>query len=227
METKTYPLQELKADEEAPGTFQGYLSIFGNRDAQGHSVQPGAFRRTLKHQKGRVPLLWQHDIHTPIGQLALAEDEKGLRVEKGAIDLEVAEGQRAYSGLQKGYLTDLSIGWEPVKDKYDKETDTLELIEIKLWEGSIVTFGANPLATVSEVKQAIARKLKEYCRLQRLEPTTDLDSFAETLLKALHSRPTEPDLTKAFDWLTGGPAPSNDDAVAVESHFDWMKEITP
>src|SRR5690554_514968 len=80
MKTKDFSLHVKDVSDE--GTFTGYGSIFGNVDAYGEKVMPGAFANSLaKHrQKGTSPLMfWQHNPSEPIGVWSdLAEDGKGL-----------------------------------------------------------------------------------------------------------------------------------------------------
>jgi HK97 family phage prohead protease len=142
---------ELKSTAEASGlgTFRGLGSVYGNLDRHGDVVMPGAFTNTLKAKGGRVPLLWQHDTAQPIGIARLEDSRDGLVVE-GELDLDIEEGRRAYSGMKRGYLRGLSIGYNALKDEFKGGKRLLH--EIDLWEMSVVTFGANPQATIASVK---------------------------------------------------------------------------
>jgi len=154
---KSFTFQELKADDTTAGSFSGYLSVFGNLDSYKDIVEPGAFQKTINDARGRggkylFPVLWQHDPSEPIGGfLEMREDRKGLWV-RGQLDLDTEKGKRAYSGLQKGYLDGLSIGYDTIKQKYAGEIR--HLLEVRMWEGSIVTFPANPDTRVVGVKTA-------------------------------------------------------------------------
>lgn len=135
------------------GVFTGYASIFGNIDENDDVVERGAFKRTLDHGGGQVPVLWQHDIREPIGVgLEMMEDERGLWV-KSAINLDTQRGKEAYSLLKQGALKGLSIGYTVIKDSIEKGVRYIK--EIRLWEISIVTFPANPEALISDVKTVI------------------------------------------------------------------------
>jgi HK97 family phage prohead protease len=156
---------ELKSTAEASGLgkFRGLGSVYGNLDLHGDVVMRGAFDKTLKERGGRVPLLWQHDMAQPIGIANLEDSRDGLVVE-GELDLDIPEGRRAFSGMKRGYLKGLSIGYNALKDEF-KDGKRL-LHEIDLWEMSVVTFGANPKATITHAKQAaevaaIASALRE------------------------------------------------------------------
>lgn len=155
--TKSMPLFELKAVDEAQGIFEGYLSVFGNIDSYKDIVEPGAFSKTINDARGKggkylFPLLWQHDPRDPIGGfLDMTEDRKGLFV-RAQIDMSTSNGQRAYSGLKMGYLDGLSIGYDTIKHKF--VGDIRHLQEVRMWEGSVVTFPANNDTRVNNVKCA-------------------------------------------------------------------------
>lgn len=143
---------ELKALSEN-GEFEGYAAYFGNVDHYGDVIERGAFRKTLLDKGGRVPLLWQHRVDEPIGIVELEEDELGLRVKRGWLDMGVQRAKEAYSLLKSGVLRGLSIGYDSVKEVWEGSTRILK--ELRLWEVSLVTFGANPLALVTDVKAVV------------------------------------------------------------------------
>ena len=88
----TLPIKAEALKED--GSFEGYLSIFGNVDSYGEMVMPGAFTASLvaARQKGsKIKLLWQHDPAQPIGVWQdLAEDSKGLYA-KGQLLIDACE----------------------------------------------------------------------------------------------------------------------------------------
>lgn len=152
METLDLKFSQLDVAAEQ-GTFSGYLSVFGNLDLGGDVVEPGAFKRTLNSLEAggrKLPILWQHNTEQPIGVFAKAvEDTQGLYVE-GQLNLEVQQGREAYALLKQGALTGMSIGYKAIKDAW--EGGVRKLLEIKLYEGSLVTFPMNEAARVSGVK---------------------------------------------------------------------------
>lgn len=156
-EQKDFKFSLTTVDPEA-GTFTGYASVFGEKDSWGDVVQPGAFKKTIKEHKGWFPLLWYHDVTQPLGSLQVAEDEKGLRVEEGQLNLDVAKAREVYSLMKQQPVPPvqgLSIGYETVKEKVTD--DERQLKEISLWETSLLVFQACPGATVDAVKAAQGR----------------------------------------------------------------------
>ena len=141
------------------GTFSGYASVFGVKDAYSEIVAPGAFKKSLAQHRseGTFPaMLYQHDPSRPIGVYSeMREDEKGLFV-RGKLALDTPDGKTAHALLKMGALNGLSIGFMPVKSTYDEEKRERTLTEIDLWEVSLVTFPANGKARVESVKANIA-----------------------------------------------------------------------
>ena len=133
------------------GTFEGCLSPYGNVDGGGDLVEPGAFVKTLQEQGSTRPLLWQHMTDCPIGQLSLTDKADGLYC-KGNLLMNLPEAQKAYSLMKAGICKGLSIGFQTMRDSI--ESGVRHLKEIKLYEGSIVTFPMNEMAQVSSVKSA-------------------------------------------------------------------------
>ena len=159
-EHRAFAVHELKAMDDNAGLFEGYVAVFSNLDGNGDIIDRGAFTKTIREArevKERdktpyiLPLLWQHQEKDPIGGIIDAhEDDHGLYI-RGQYDLDIEQGRRAYSGAKKGYLRGLSIGYDPVKSVWDQK-HLRHLTEIRLWEGSPVTFPANQLAGITQVK---------------------------------------------------------------------------
>jgi len=161
MEVKHYPL-ELKADAESR-TVEGWASTFGNKDSDDDIIEPGAFADSIKV---RVPkMLWQHDSRQVIGIWDEAkETPQGLYV-KGHI-LDTSLGNDAYTLAKAGAIDSMSIGFGIQKYAIDRNADTRIIQQVDLWEVSLVTFPANPMARITGVKSKPAdeRGLEEYLR---------------------------------------------------------------
>lgn len=139
---------EVKELRES-GEFEGYVAVTGNQDKYDDVIDPGAFKKT-NAENDTFPLLWQHDPKQPIGVLKnIEEDQHGEYVE-GDLNLETQKGREAYSLLKQGAIKGLSIGYKTIKDVI--EDGIRRIKELKLMEGSIVTFPANPQATIQSVK---------------------------------------------------------------------------
>ena len=154
------------------GAVQGYASLYGESDQGGDVVAPGAFTASLARltEQGRkVKFLWQHDPAQPIGVWhTVREDKRGLYV-AGEILPCVAKGAEALALLRSGAVDGLSIGYRTVKAEANRATGGRRLLEIDLWEVSLVTFPMLPTAramlaapTVAEIMElALAEALAE------------------------------------------------------------------
>lgn len=140
-------LLEVKLADGASGVFEGIASVYGNVDSYGDVVEPGAFSKSIKERGASVPILWQHDATKPIGSGQVFETSAGLGI-KGRILDTVTQGREALALLRAGAVKGLSIGYKTIKEQWDATRKVRRLVEIKLYEVSVVTFPANELAGV-------------------------------------------------------------------------------
>lgn len=146
----------IKDVDTVQGIVTGYFSIFGNKDSDGDIVLPGAYRKTLKEngpnsEKPRILHLYMHDPYKPLAKPhVLKEDKTGLYFESKISD--TALGKDVLQLYLDKVLTEHSIGYQIVKREVDEREETQRLVELKLWEGSTVSWGANMDALVSTVK---------------------------------------------------------------------------
>lgn len=172
MEHRNCGLLELKLATADSGemSFSGYGAVFGNVDAYGDVIEPGAFAAHLadiKSGKANWPaMLLQHGGYgmnaedmTPIGVWTdLAEDGTGLKVAGQLAD--TPRGREVYALMKmtpRPAIDGLSIGyiakeWEPRSKPEDprRRLKRVELVEI-----SPVTFPANNRARVASVKSGL------------------------------------------------------------------------
>lgn len=173
MENLICDLVELKFapaegdDKTETMTFSGYGAVFGNVDAYGDVIEPGAFANflsDLKSKKAAWPaMLSQHggwnmtsEDMTPIGVWTeLVEDGTGLKVTGQLADTPRGREMYALMKMQPRPAIDgMSIGyiakeWEP---RGKPEEPRRRLKRIDLVEVSLVTRPANGKARVSAVK---------------------------------------------------------------------------
>lgn len=158
IEYKTFKFDIKEADEDKnEGRVEGYASTFGNVDLGLDIVDKGAFKRTIRDSKGKIPILADHSPYEQIGWNEEAEeDNKGLLV-RGALDLNVQKGKERYSlakkALKIGAPMGLSIGYFTIKAEPDAENPRIRhLKELALLEYSFVTFPMNTQAMVTAAK---------------------------------------------------------------------------
>jgi HK97 family phage prohead protease len=152
------PTEFKTTGAKGSGDFEGYAST-RKLDSDRDIVQPGAFKRTIDHigSKG-LAYLWFHRPDDPIGIIhPQGEDEKGLFV-TGTVDVDIEQGARVYSGMVKGYIDRMSIGYEAKRARWDPKAKARLLDEVALREISAITknFAANDEALITAVKSASA-----------------------------------------------------------------------
>jgi len=138
--------------DPATGLFTGYASLFGIPDAQNDVVERGAFAASLRRRgPAGIRMLWQHDPAEPIGTwLSLSEDPVGLRVTGRLVTL-TARGREARDLLAAGAVDGLSIGFKALRAERRRREGPRRLLEVDLWEVSVVTFPALAGARVTRV----------------------------------------------------------------------------
>lgn len=145
--------------DDAPALFRGYASVFDHPyDVAGvftEVMRPGAFNRTLSHER-KIHMLALHGgiplASTQAGTLRLAEDPIGLKV-LADLDAESPNAKSVLSAVARGDMDEMSIGFYVVKDQWTEHDDgtlTRDILETKLVEVSVVPRGAND-ATAAQV----------------------------------------------------------------------------
>jgi HK97 family phage prohead protease len=141
------------------GRFSGIASVFGSivdttaRYGVRTRFREGAFLRTINNSGNRVKILAQHnDTGIWIGlPTKLQETKDGLFVEaslnKTSMGLDYSEAIRHAASLDKLDALEMSIGFdalnhEMIEDEEDEEVFR-EVTEARLWEISVVNFGAD------------------------------------------------------------------------------------
>lgn len=217
METKELPASfELKELNESKGEFEGHAAVFNQEDDRGDIILPGAFTKSLhKHPKQRVKMLLEHDTKAHIGRWdEIREDETGLFV-KGHLLPSLTAAKEALVLLKEGMLDSMSIGFRTITDRFDTETRTRSLLEIALFEISLVSFPAQEAALVTSVKHLSPEEITTKRELENAlrdagfskaacayisagwSPPARRDAEGTELVKALHA------LTKTMKTATG------------------------
>lgn len=153
LETKFLPV-ELKAgkasDDGRYREIEGYGAVFGNVDSYNEIIEPGAFANSIAAKEPKMA--WQHDLRELVGRWDdYREDANGLMM-RGRIATRTERGADAVELLELGALKGLSIGFNTVKSEMDHDKGIRRLLEIDLWEVSLVSVPANPLANVTGFK---------------------------------------------------------------------------
>lgn len=127
---------------------EGYASLWGVADLNGDVVARGAFNASIAAAGARgVRMLHQHESRSVVGVWdEMREDERGLWVRGRIMDWS-AEARFAQALSRAGALDGLSIGFRSQRAR--REGRLRVLVEVELWEVSLVTFPMLPGARFS------------------------------------------------------------------------------
>ena len=181
--------KELDTDDD--GTFEGYASVFNNKDLGNDVIKQGAFSESIKGKKPRqIKLLYQHKTDEPIGVIdSLVEDTRGLKI-KGRLAMGTQKGKEVFELMKMGALDSMSIGYRLSPDDY-KYSDKLKkrtITNLDLMEISMVTFPMNPKAKITKVKLAEmnVREIEHYLRDVGLMSSSVAKQSANVLYKSFN-----------------------------------------
>ena len=173
-----FAVQEANAAEN---TFKGMASVFNVMiDTWTPTrIRPGAFTKTLQENRARVKILYQHDSYNPIGlPLQMEENSDGLFV-AGKIS-QTTVGKDCMVLMVDKVIDEMSIGFDPIKHEMVEEkmgdlvVAVRHITELRLWEFSPVTWGANSFAKITSVNS-----------LQRLMDSLGLEEAQSTFVGAI------------------------------------------
>lgn len=181
---KSLPFTNIKA-ESSGRTRAGIASVFGNVDAIGDRVMPGAFAKTIAEGAKRCKHLWNHSYqHPPIAtivelrELSRAElppevlqkspeATGGLLVRRDyykGIDL----ADWVLAAIDANDVNEMSFAYdtiqsstrtEPMLADPEKTQEVRELLELKLYDTSDVLYGCNPATVAAGAKHLDAMPL--------------------------------------------------------------------
>lgn len=158
---------------------EGYFSTWGIVDADNEELMPGAYSKSIKEngpgaRKPRIMHLWQHSVHHPMHRFiedeSIREDSKGLFFHSTITP--TTYGKDALLLYEDEVIDEHSVGIQTIKTQKAKAGHT-EITEVKLWEGSTVTWGSNWDTPVTDMKsltleEAIATAEKYSNRMEVL-----------------------------------------------------------
>lgn len=121
----------------------GYTEVF----------RPGAFAKSITERGSKTKLLASHGQQNrlPIGKATnLVETRSGLNGEFYVS--RTAAGDDVLELVRDGALDAFSVGFEPVKDQWSRDRQSVERVEARLWEVSLVAIPAYEDALVTSLR---------------------------------------------------------------------------
>lgn len=151
---RRYIPSEIRVDEQ--GRIEGYAAVFDkpSEDLGGFRefVRPGAFTKTLREADIRA--LFNHDPNYVLGRnrastLELAEDSQGLHFR--VLPPETVWANDLKVSARRGDINQGSFGFNTIRDEWRhfNETRERDLLEVRLFDVSIVTYPAYPQTAVN------------------------------------------------------------------------------
>ena len=205
--------------DESKGIVTLYASAFGNVDSDGDIIEKGAFSKTIQERgpqspRPRIKHLFQHDRYNPIGTpLTMVQDENGLLIDSKVSDIRDGDYIKLY---RDGVITEHSIGFEIIKSEMAENKEYQLIKEVKLWEYSSVTWGANENTPVvgmkSEMKAEFASELLG--RLSKLNNVLRNGDYTDETFKLIEHEVS--DIEKALKSLVSVSEPSQDTQATNE-----------
>ena len=161
---------EVKDIDTVTGVVSGYFSAFDNVDSDGDMIVKGAYSKTLAENgptstNPRIFHLAHHDWQKPLAKpKTLIEDDHGLYFET---QISKTSWGKDYLQLYvDGVITEHSVGINLLQtEKIDDKSQ--RVLEVKMWEGSSVTWGANENTPTTGIKALDTREPEDL--IQRMD----------------------------------------------------------
>lgn len=200
----------------------GYLSAFGNEDKTEDIMVPGAFKKSLNERKDQIFFLNQHKWDQPHGKFTtLNEDSKGLYFESTPL-VDTTYSSDLLKLYEAGIINEHSVGYTTIKSANNEKGVRL-LKEVKLYEGSNVTVGANPLTPflgVKGIKEANDRIKTLMKAIKDGTFTDETFSLLEIALKQIQAEAIE--LERKALKEPGDTIPDNEPILVIRNFINGL-----
>ena len=144
----------------------GYLSSFDTKDYDNDVIVKGAYSKSINERKNDIFFLNQHDWKQPHGKFnVLKEDSKGLYFESTPFVDGVSYSEDTLKLYDAGIIKEHSVGFNVVKSDFDTKDNVRVIKEIKLYEGSNVTLGANENTPFTGMKSMTLQDVNDQYKL--------------------------------------------------------------
>lgn len=186
VEIRRFPLKELRVEEpQGSPRIAGHAAVFDvlSEEMWGFReiVRKGAFATSLREDDIRS--LWNHDPNFVLGRnksgtLALEEDKVGLAIAISPPDTVIS--RHFLEGIRRGDVDQMSFGFM-VRMNGEKWADTTdgvvrELLNVRLFDVSPVTFPAYPQTTITVRSRFSGKRRPCYCEQCRQSRRSQSDA---------------------------------------------------
>lgn len=187
---------EVKDVDTKKRVITGYLSGFDNKDYDNDIIVKGAFKKSIDERKNDIYFLNQHNWSQPHGKFSvLQEDSKGLYFESEPL-IDTSYSSDTLKLYEAGIVKEHSIGFQTILSDFDTKASARIIKEVKLYEGSNVTLGANPETPFTGFKSLTLKEVNNQHKLilkafRDGNFTDDTFSLLEIALKQLQKQAYE------------------------------------
>lgn len=214
---KFFSAQSFKDIDSDNHVIEMKFAAYGSPDSDRDILIKGCFAKSITERgpesstNRKITFLWQHDMHDPIGKIMkLEERDDGAYATVRLSDFDaVPNAKRAYAQLRDGDINQFSFGFSYIWDKmeYDEENDVFIVKEVKLYEISVVTLGANEHTEyIGEIDDE--EKMKSYFKELSIK---DKNKFNQ-IKRMIQDIEAEPEQTSPLTFLS-------------ESMFDRLSKL--
>lgn len=149
---RAYSLLDIKSIDAEQRVITG-IATSASTDSYGDVVEPGGAEYTLP-----IPLLWQHDSKSPIGEVFAARSTKdGIEISARIAKTDIPGVLKdrldlAWQSIAMKLVKGLSIGFRSIEESYNKDTGGFHFIKWMWLELSAVTIPANADASIQTIR---------------------------------------------------------------------------
>jgi len=208
-----------------------YLAKFDNIDADLDVIRKGAFTKSILERgpesasNRKIAFLRHHDFEQQIGKFQkLEQDDYGLFA-VGFLGTS-SKGEDALRDYDEGIIREHSIGFQYVADKIKWVDDSTlpsggfyDIAELKLWEGSAVTFGANEMTNVVEVMKS--EQKHDFIK----KTSAEIDTLIKSLANGKGTDERLFEIEMRLKYLNGQMFTLLESEPTIKSHSDIKKPI--
>ena len=158
VEVMRFVPSEIRFDEGGNPTVDGYATTYEDEyDVAGgapygwsETIARGAADKSVK-ERDDVRLLVNHEglalAITKSNTLSLASDKTGLR-SVATLDGSSPTVQSLVSAMQRGDMDEMSFAFRAIRQEWNEDYTERRILEVKLYDVSVVTYPANPATSV-------------------------------------------------------------------------------
>ncbi len=226
---RAYTLLDIKSVDAEKRIITG-IATSAATDSYGDVVEPDGAEYNLP-----IPLLWQHDSKSPIGEVFAAKHVKdGIEISARIAKSDTPGKLKdlldfAWESIALKLVRGLSIGFRSLEESYDKATGGFHFIRWQWLELSAVTIPANQDASIQTIRAASgapslpgASGSTRVVSTRRVQPMKK--SYADMIADCVAARKEKTDKIDALLTKSGDAGITLDDAES-EEHDTLAAEV--